>query len=71
MHSVTQYLDEDFLFNNSSIHTNIEYKVFLENNKDNTYSSMIEYSYSKCFLVGTFVPDAPGSKMGRVVHLGR
>ena len=51
--------------------TSIGYKIFEENNKDNTYSAMTEYSYSKCFSVGTFVPDAPGCKRERVVHLGR
>ena len=50
--------------------TSIGYNIFLENNKDNTYSAMTEYSYSKCFTIDTFVPDAPGFKR-RVVHPGR
>ena len=52
-----------------------EYKYwiqeFSEKYKYNTYSQMIEYSYSKCFSIGTFIPDAPRSKRGIVVHLGR
>ena len=51
--------------------TNIGYKIFSDNTKDNTYSAMTEYSYSKCFSVGTFVPDALGSKRRREIHLGR
>ena len=51
--------------------TNIGYKIFFINNKDNTYSDKTEYSYSKCFSVGTFIPDAPRSKRRNVVHLGR
>ena len=47
-----------------------QYKIFLVDNKDNTYSDIIEYPYSKCFLVGTFLPDEPGSKR-RVMHPGR
>ena len=51
--------------------TSIGYKIFSVNDKDNTYSDITEYSYSKCFSVGAFVPDAPGSKRRRVMHLGR
>ena len=51
--------------------TNIGYKIFSDNTKDNTYLAMTGYSYSKCFSVGTFIPDAPRSKRRRVVYLGR
>ena len=72
MHSTAQYSDEDFLFNNSSMVTKVAHftRFFSINNKDNTYSDITEYSYSKCFSVGTFLPDAPGSKE-RVMHPGR
>ena len=79
MHYTTQYSDEDFLFDNSTMDTKVkhftrfkitQYKIFSVNNKDNTYSDITEYSYSKCFSVGTFLPDAPGSKR-RVMHPGR
>jgi hypothetical protein len=76
IHQTAQYSDEDFFqhqFNGYRFghFTNTEYKIFLENNKDNTYLDMTGYSYSKCFSVGTFVPDAPGSKRERLVHPGR
>ena len=51
--------------------TSIGYKIFSVNNKDNTYSDITEYSYSKFFSVGSFLPDAPGFKRRRVMHLGR
>ena len=79
MHYIVQYSNEDFLFDNSTMDTKVkhftrfkitQYKIFSVNNKDNTYSYITEYSYSKCFSVGTFLPDAHGSK-GSVMHPGR
>ena len=79
MHYTVQYSDEDFLFNNSTMDTklntlqdsrSLSTSFFESMTKNNTYSDITEYSYSKCFSVCTFVPNAPGSKR-RVIHLGR
>ena len=44
-------------------------RFFSVNNKDNTYSDITEYSYSNRFLVGTFLPDAPGSKRRECIRV--
>ena len=66
--SIPLRIMSDYLFRELQV---LDIRFFSIKNKYNTYSDKTKYSYSKCFSVGAFIPDAPRSKRRKVMHLGR